>query len=60
MGAATLVKIEALTVVASPATGILERIDRGSLRSSTVAFMPPDFRIMLLRRIVPLWDGLEK
>ena len=56
--ALALVKAESLNIVASPTLNILAPIDRSELLSSSVDFTPMERRITILRRIVPLWDGL--
>jgi hypothetical protein len=61
MAMATARQIEALSIVASRVNNVLEMPDRSSLRRCTPAMVPPDLRILILRRIVaPLWDGLKK
>ena len=60
MAAAALVKVEALTLLASPTVGILLPLEIAELMSCSRVFTPAERRIMLLRRIFPVWDGLEQ
>ena len=57
---ATARQIDALMLVASPINGVCEMPERSALRRTTPEMVPPDLRILILRRIeAPLWDGLK-
>jgi hypothetical protein len=54
------IKVEALTLATGPTVGISQPIDIANLMSASKSFSTDERRIMLLRRIFPIWDGLEQ
>jgi hypothetical protein len=56
---AALIKVEALALATGETIGISATGDRIELLSSSKSFSTDARRIAILRRIVPLWDGLR-
>ena len=58
MAMANARQIDALVLVASRVNNVLDMTERASLRRTTPEVVPPELRILILRRIgTPLWDG---